>query len=65
MAFFGKGGGTGIGNVFLSQKKGLQRVFSYWFGWGVWEKESVRRPAPVRNSSLPEKMGDTEERFRW
>ena len=30
-----------------------------------WEKESIHRPAPVRNFSLPKNMGATEERFRW
>ena len=30
-----------------------------------WEKESVHRPAPVRNFSLPKRIGATEERFRW
>ena len=31
----------------------------------IWEKESIHRPAPVQNFSLQEKMGSTEERFRW
>ena len=28
-----------------------------------WEKESIHRPAPVQNFSLPKKMGATEESF--
>ena len=30
---------------------------------GFWEKESIHRPAPVQNFSLPKNMGATEERF--